>query len=348
MSLADLTDKEVLAAYESEGSFNRAAKLIGCARSTFTERYMRIKAAQADEPKKDYTAPELLESDLSADEIIARNKKSFERRMEAARSRDWMEFHVKIKGPFALVFVGDPHADDNGCNWPLLERDVAIIRETDAMYGIGLGDYTNNWSGRLQRIYANQETTRNEAWKLAEWFFGQKKPNGQSIWWLLLKGNHDLWSSSFGNGDPLDWMKRGSAALEDWQAKFQAVSGDVHVPIWAAHDFKGSSIWNPLHGPMRKGFLHGGADIYVCGDKHNWGIMELESQENPGRITWAIRARGYKYLDSHASRLGFGSQDNGASIAVIVDPDVEGPRRLRCIPDLEEAADFLKFKRRGL
>lgn len=346
MGIAELSDNHILEVMDRTGSQSRAATELGCARATLQMRLARIEGKEKAEEA--YKAPELVESDLPVEDIIARNKKAFERRQTAAASRQWMEFNVKVKGPFALVFVGDPHMDDNGCNWPLLERDVEIVRDTDAMFGIGLGDYTNNWSGRLQRIYANQETTRSEAWALAEWFFGQKKPNGQSAWWLLLKGNHDLWSSSFGNGDPLDWMQRGSAALEDWQAQFVAVAGKARVPVWAAHDFKGSSIWNPLHGPMRKGALNADADVYVCGDKHNWGLMELESQEQPGRIVWSVRARGYKFIDSHASRLGFGAQDHGASIAMVIDPDVEGPQRIRCVPCLEEARDYLAFKRRNL
>lgn len=668
MTIEHLSDAEILAIKEQAGSIRQAAKQLGCVRSTLSRRLLKIGAEGKARPA--YIPPTLEESELPAEDIIARNKRSFERRKRAEASRLWMEFKVKDKGPFALVFVGDPHMDDNGCNWSLLERDVAILRDTEAMYGIGLGDYTNNWSGRLQRIYADQQTTRSEAHKLAEWFFGQKKPNGQSAWWLLLKGNHDCldpetevftrrgwlryddllqtdevfgidtetdlgrwqpiteiikrqsngflnhlkitgvdvactdrhrvlhrhrpgggkpfseyryaspsdlsgrigipvsavldapgasidddeialagwfltdgwfeskrgyvrfgqskdhrpicdlldavgmayttdtrqrdprpikgvevksalpfttirvaakdrerfctivpakdklpdwawqmdgrqfrvllnslmagdgtwygdvrkggmlygterlldevqalchmhgfsaiktrdgrgdfrlnicqrrtremdvgdkvkrreydgpvwcltvplsnfmvrrngavyftgnsWSSSHGNGDVLDWMQRGSAALEDWQAQFVAVADKVRVPVWAAHDFKGSSIWNPLHGPMRKGALNSDADIYVCGDKHNWGLTELESQEQPGRIVWSIRARGYKFIDSHASRLGFGSQDHGASIAMIVDPDAEGPNRVRCIPCLEEARDYLAFKRRNL
>lgn len=345
MTIEHLSDAEILAVKEQAGSIRQAAKQLGCVRSTLSRRLLKIGAEGNAKPA--YIPPTLEESELPVEDIIARNKRSFERRRKAEASRQWMEFKVRARGPFMLVFMGDPHGDDNGCNWTMLERDIAIIRDTEATFGVNLGDYLNNWALRLQRLYAEQQTTRSEAWKLAEWLFGQKKPNGQSMWWLLLKGNHDLWSSSFGNGDPLDWMARGEAVLQDWQAQIVAVSGKCRIPIWAAHDFKGSSIWNPLHGPLRKGMLNAGASVYACGDKHNWACLEVESQEDPGRIFWAVRARGYKFIDSHASRLGFGSQDHGASIAMIVDPDAEGPNRVRCIPCLEEARDYLAFKRRN-
>ena len=293
-----------------------------------------------------YEAPDLLDPEMSAEDLIERLKKSFVRKHQAAMSREWMTFKMKSNGPYGLCFVGDPHVDDPGCNWPLLERDIDLIANTEGMYGVALGDYTNNWAGRLQRLYTKQETTVSQAWKLAEWFFGRKKPNGQSIWMLLIKGNHDAWS---GASDPLDWMSRGSAVLSDWQAKFSVEADNgAKISIHAAHDFAGSSIYNPLHGPMKMAKFDGRAKIYVCGDKHNWACMELEDMMVPGEVYWACRARGYKFLDDYAEKLGYSGQMYGASITLVVDPDKEGPSSYRCFPDLEEATEFLTWKRRGL
>jgi hypothetical protein len=304
-----------------------------------------VNESKVDKPSNfEYESPNILDPDVSAEELIKRLKKSFVRKHEAAMSREWMKFKIKQPGPYGLCFVGDPHVDDPGCNWPLLERDIKLITDTDALYGVALGDYTNNWAGRLQRLYTKQETTVSQAWRLAEWFFGQKKANGQSIWMLLIKGNHDAWS---GSSDPLDWMSRGSSVLSDWQAKFivEAHNG-YELNIHAAHDFAGSSIYNPLHGPMKKAKFDGRAKIYVCGDKHNWACMELEDMMVPGDVYWACRARGYKFLDDYAEKLGYSGQMYGASVTLIVDPDKEGPAAYRCFPDLEEAVEFLNWKRR--
>lgn len=295
----------------------------------------------------EWEAPDIPSKDIPVEQIIENRKVRYEARKEHFKVAQWMTFKMKVKGPFALAFMGDPHMDDNGCNWPLLERDIGLIRDTEAMYGVCLGDYTNNWvRGLAEKIYPGQETTREQGWELAKWFFDQKKANGQSIWWLLIKGNHDLWSQWYNGGDPLDWMQKGEAVLRDWQAQIQVeCPNGLKVPLHIAHDFKGSSIYNPVHGPMRKGIFNGQAAAYICGDKHNWACFEVEDADRTGRTYWAIRARGYKEFDPYAQRLGFGEQQYGATIVGIIDPSEKGVRQLRFIPDVEEAVDFLKYKR---
>jgi len=332
------------------GNKTRAAKSLGIAVNTFRS---RLEVAQKRQIKPsnalpDVEYPDIPGTNMETDELISHLKNRFDKRRKAEAARQWMPFKVNIKGPFGLAYFGDPHMDDNGCNIPLLERDLALVRDTEAMWGVGMGDYTNNWAGRLsQKIHPYQEVTRPHAWQLAEWFFDYKKPDGSSIWWLLIKGNHDQWSNSFGTGDPLDWMERGRAPLEEWQAKFRIVCPNGReVRVWAAHDFPGSSMYNPLHGPMRKARFSGAiAGLFVCGDKHHWALFETEHHETGVHI-WCARARGYKFIDDYAERLGHEPQQYGATIATVINPDAEGPTAMRCFPDLAEACDFLNFLRR--
>lgn len=286
-----------------------------------------------------FIPPEIPDDDVPVEDLIEQLSERFGKRAENAAARKWMRYTLKEPGPYLLAFVGDPHLDDNGCNWPLLRRDIEIMRRPHC-HGVMLGDVTNNWSGKLQRLYAHQDVTRDRAWKLAEWFW-KAVP-----WLMLIKGNHDIWSQSHGQGDPLDWMARGSAGLEDWQARFEVAAGDHVIRIWAAHDFKGSSLYNPLHGPMRaQRFSPGDADILAAGHQHHWEIFSGEDADKTNRPHWLVRARGYKYLDPHADRHQYASQQHGATIAAVVDPSREGPAAIQCYADLAEAAEILKFKR---
>jgi hypothetical protein len=294
----------------------------------------------SDAPQKPrFDPPQIPADDVPVEQLIEQLSERFERRAENAEAKRWMRFALRDDGPYLLAFVGDPHLDDNGCNWPLLRRDVALM-STPHVHGVMLGDVTNNWSGKLQRLYAHQDVTRDRAWKLAEWYF-RAVP-----WLMLLKGNHDIWSQSHGQGDPLDWMARGSAALEDWSAKFEVAAGEHVVRIWAAHDFKGTSIYNPLHGQMRAHrFSAGEADILAAGHQHHWEIFSGEDADKSHRPHWLIRARGYKYLDPHADRHQYASQQHGAVISVVVDPSRTGPAAIQCYADLAEAVEILSFKR---
>lgn len=325
-------------------NISRIAEEMNLSRSAVRNQLVQAEAWEATQKKAGgFESPELLSPDTPISEILAAKKRRFSRLRDAEESARWMKFKVRTDGPYGLAFFGDPHLDDDGCNIDLVEHHLSLVRETEALWGVGMGDYTNNWSGRLQRIYAEQSTTRTEAWALAEWFFGQ------GIWWLLIKGNHDLWSASHGNGDPLDWMQRGTAHLREWQARFIAESPNgVQVKVHASHNFKGHSQWNTLHAAGKAAKFQEEADLYIDADKHNWAVRQEEDQQRPGRVYWTARCRGYKYVDSYSEQLGYSPQEHGATVAMVVDPDGKGPNRIHCFADLDEGVDFLKFKRRAV
>lgn len=296
--------------------------------------------ARAEPLPPRFVPPVIPEADVPVDELIEKLTANFKRRAQHVAAKAWARFTLHEDGPYCLAIVGDPHLDDPGTDWETLRAHHALMRRPH-VHGICLGDITNNWAGKLQRLYAEQDVTRSQAWKLASWFF-------QSVPWLIIiKGNHDLWSSAYGQGDPLDWMSRGAALLEDWQAKFEVATPSGHaVKVWAAHDFKGTSIYNPIHGPMRaQKFSAGEADIYCAGHQHHWELFAGEDALKSQRPYWIARARGYKQLDEHADRHQFGSQRHGATIGVVVDPAREGPAALHCYADLEEAVEVMEWKR---
>lgn len=333
------TDKyqEAINFVERCGSILGASKALGIAYSTMHDRYSRAKEkGYTANGIKEFSVPELPPLELPIEEIIDQAARRFEQRHAGTKAREWFPVHINIGGPYALAFVGDPHMDDDGCNWPLLKRDLKIINDTPGMFGVGMGDYLNNWVGRLARLYGSQNSSQHTGWRMMDWFLHSVN------WTLLIRGNHDLFC---GNNDPLDWMFTGSAAMADWSAKVKFVNPDGHeVRLNAAHSFKGHSQWNPVHGPMKAAKFSGLADIYVQGHHHEWAMFQTEDSDR-GRSYWALKARGYKYIDQYADLHGFGSQTYGASVVAIIDPDCEGPAMVQCFGDLAEAARLLTLKR---
>lgn len=286
-----------------------------------------------------YTLPQMPSPDLPIDEIISRLSEDSKRRIEANAAREWARIQINVDGPYILLFWGDPHLDDDGCAFHVVQQHVAEAKANKYIINVGLGDYQNNWVGRLARLYANQETSARTAWRLVEWWIREVRPA------LLIKGNHDLWS---GAGDPLDWMVRQSESFtEDWLAKVEFVSPNgKSCRLWAAHDFKGTSMWNPLHSNQRKARESGArAHLYVAGHRHEWGCATHEDPDS-GHVYTLLRARGYKVLDSYAEQSGFGSQRYGHSIAVVVDPDaIEGDRFITPFINPIAASQYLRFLR---
>lgn len=295
------------------------------------------------EQTKPLVFPDFPSSSVPTDELIDRLAEDFERRYAAEKARKWYKVNVRDNGPIGVVWFGDPHLDDNYCNWPLLKQHVEIIRKTPGMFGANVGDSENNWAGRLAHLYAEQETSRATAKQLVQWFFGQAGID----WLVIIFGNHDLWNN---NTDILSRMERGGAPIANWQAQFKlAFPNGREAKIWAAHDFPGNSMWNPLHGPQKTARFTGDCHLYVCGHKHNWALFQSED-DHRSNTYWLARARGYKYVDHYAEKLGFGSQEHGASIVSVFDPDAEGPGFVQCFADVEPAADYLTWlrKRRGV
>lgn len=291
------------------------------------------------EPKQTYEIvhPLIPEADIPVEEIIKSMCKRFDKRKTNHEAKKWMEFKVDTDKPIAICWFGDPHLDDDGCNWPLLNEHIEICKNTPGMYGANIGDTHNNWIGRLLKEYANQETSRGTAFKLIEWFF---KSSGIQ-WLLIFLGNHDKW----GGEELLAEFVKNICHLIDWRAQIKLkFRNGRECLIDAAHDHSGHSQWNSLHGQQKASSMGGIAHLYIAGHRHNWALAQNEcSQTN--RIYWLARARGYKHIDSYAENLGFGSQKFGASIVTVIDPKASDVNMVRCFADVKEGAEFLTFLR---
>jgi len=320
------------------GSVNNAAKNSGIHRSTLRDQIYEAQRRRIKIPEPELEFPKLPSSEPTAEELIAQACKRFESHQQARDARRWMEIKIKSTKPVGVCFMGDPHVDNPGCNWPLLKRDIDILENTEGMYAVNIGDLTDNWVGRLIKLYADQEMSKKQAWKLAKYLIRDAK-----IKWLChILGNHDMWNDGpyliKANAHPI-------VPVEEWQSRFQLVfPNETRIRVHVAHDFPGSSIWNSMHGPQKASMLLEEADIYACGHKHNWAINESENSQRDF-VYWLIRARGYKSIDHYADQRGYGSQRYGSSIVAIIDPNATGPSKVRCIPDLQEAAEYLTWKR---
>jgi len=337
-------DAAVAALAQQLGSINKAAEHLGVSRRGAQGAVKRHAASIADLAAPEVPKAEPLpDDDLPIEEIIDMQARRFEKRHAHTAAKRWRVFDVPIKGPYALMFVGDPHVDDNGCNWPLLKSHCELARDTEGVYAVNIGDATNNWTGRLARLWAEQDTSASTARRMAEWLLSK---SGMP-WFMWLHGNHDLWDGPVG----ASWFEAKRphfVAMEDWQAKITLRSPNGHeLRVWAAHNFKGNSIWNNMHGLERAAQMQDWAHLYVAGHHHDTGLRQ---GENPHRnfCYWLARARGYKFIDHYADLHGFGSHQHGASVLAVIDPEADKPNAVQCFLDPFEGVEFLKYKRRGL
>lgn len=331
--------KQTLAAYEQAGSEAGAAKLLGISRTTYQSR-LRIARLRGftDPPKVEIAS--VPDDDISIDDLVAHRKKQFERKREHEEFTKLIPVKVKVVGPIGILHFGDPHVDDDGTDIALLESHAKLVRETEGLFAANVGDTTNNWVGRLARLYAEQSTSASQAWKLAEWFMGL------CPWLYVIGGNHDLWS---GSGDPMKWITRAQGAMyRPSECRIELkFPNDASVRVNARHDFAGSSIWNPAHGPMKALTMGVRDHIAVAGHKHESAYSVLKDPDS-GITMHAVKVASYKTYDRYAKERGFRDSTLSPCALTVIDPYLPPthPDLCKIFWDPLEGRDFLKWKRR--
>jgi len=245
---------------------------------------------------------------------------------------------VKLDGPIGILHVGDPHVDDDGTDIGALRRHTELVRQTRGLFAGNVGDTTNNWVGRLARLYADQSTGAKEAWALAEWLVGR------CDWLYLVAGNHDAWS---GAGDPLKWIARQQGALyheTNVRLGLNFPNGrEVRINI--RHDFAGHSMYNPAHGAMKAALMGVKDHVLVNGHKHVSGYGVIKDG-NSGLIAHCIQVASYKVHDRYARERGFRDQHISPCAVTIIDPDASEASLVQMFWEPEHASEYLTWLRK--
>jgi hypothetical protein len=150
-----------------------AARALGLPRETLRDqirREMRAAGAGYIAPVKPFSLPD---ADEPIDDLIDRSCERYERRQKRRDAEAWVPINVPDEPgkPFAVLLMGDTHMDDDDCAWPLLRKHVQMVRDSEGVYAAFVGDSLNSWIGRLSRLYANQQTTKHDSLRLADWYF---------------------------------------------------------------------------------------------------------------------------------------------------------------------------------
>lgn len=344
--------RKAWALVKKHGSALAAATAAGVNDTTLRRHYMaalalglpdvrtspRALAAMTGTATPVFEVAEVPVADQPIEELIAARKKAFARRQQSEDAKALIPVRVNVEGPYGILHMGDPHLDDDGCDWATLERHLSLIDKNEALFAANVGDLTNNWVGRLARLYANQSTTAADAVRLIEWFLGRVR------WLYIVGGNHDVWS---GAQDPVKWFARNAGALYQWHGvRLGLNSGDFQVRINARHDFAGTSQWNGAHAPAKAARLGFTKDhIYTCGHRHAAAHNTL-FWENGEHVAHAVRVGTYKVFDDFADAKGFPRENMPAAVTIVNPQALRPSGTVTVFWDVEEAAEYLRWLRR--
>lgn len=286
----------------------------------------------------DFTVEEPV-GEIDVEELRERRKQQFKRKRQAESESALIPVKVHMDGPVGVCLFGDPHVDDDGTDLAALERHVEVCNKTPGLFAGNLGDSSNNWVGRLARLYGEQSTSAAEAWALTFWLIDA------CTWLFLVAGNHDMWS---GAGDPIKWIARQNGALYRETAVRLALKfpNKREVRINIRHDFEGTSQWNPAHGPMKAAQWGVRDHVLACGHKHKSGYGVIKDPST-GLICHCVQVASFKLYDRFAREKGFRDQNISPSATVVIDPEATDENALvQLFWNVEVAAEYLTWLRK--
>ena len=335
---ADL--KRTAALYLSTGeNVSEVARTLDMSRNSVRNRLTR--AAEAG-----YLDPELLKrsndsTHRSFERAVAAQKDQFNRVEKAGTYRTPRTVDLPDDKPFVLIALGDPHLDNKGTDLNLWDRWIEPLGE-DNVRGVCLGDMTDNWLRFLGFLYANAESTEEDAWVLLQGYMEKIGPDLDA----LVGGNHDLWK----NEGALRYI------CEQFDVRYRAHGVTLayrtpmgrEITVGMRHRFAGHSQWNTVHAITKAAMMGWRANVLIGGDKHISGQNWVKDPVD-GKITHCHQLAAFKVCDDYAESMGFQDQHITPAVALVIDPRFEDddPRLIKTFHDAREAADYCEFLRSG-
>lgn len=218
--------------------------------------------------------------------------------------------------PFALALIGDTHFGNSGTDYRALLEDAQIISETSGMYVGFAGDATDNYViGKLIALQAHQSITLKQEWSLfIDWLELIKDK-------LLfaVAGNHDNWTQKLIGIDRLrEALADKDILYNDQELVFRLVADTVDLLVKVRHKWKGSSIYNPTHGPERdRLFGNHPFDIGIAAHTHTGTIFRQNVFDD--KVCTFVQLGAYKRLDKYGRELGFKPVFSSGCAAIVVD-----------------------------
>lgn len=264
-----------------------------------------------DLPGLDDVRLPVLPDEIDLEALIARRIAGYARKVEAKDARNLAPVRLDCDSRYVGVYIaGDPHVDDDGTDLDTLREHMTAARSMPGILRLCVGDVSNNWVGRLARLYAEQSTSAAEALALVKWFVHE------GAWHALSTGNHDTWSG------PQDPVSRECMATGTWcephGMRFRLVTPRGELRVNMRHQFAGNSQWNPVHAVSKFAQMGIRDDVLIAGHLHVSGYAPILDPDS-GRVCHCLQVASYKTHDRYAEERGFMPRAISPAAFLIVD-----------------------------
>jgi hypothetical protein len=287
---------------EEGRNFAEIARLHGVTRDVVKNQVHRYKEAPADEgvssPLPAVTFPDLKERAKPGwGKDFLRTISNVQSKMKALDTTQPVA-HAEVKSdlPIGLVFAGDFHLGGRGTDHELFLRDLEMWQALgDAVKLVGMGDYSEQFTGGLARVGLHQHvmTTDMQVETVMDLFVGELGKHFVTF----LKGNHDGWAGPELSNYVMRMAQRCEVPFLGLGGELYLTVGDVEYKLALWHRYPGASSLNRGNNQRRVRIDHNGADVVCLAHLHN-AYTELGTT---GDITHVgLRCGAYKTTDEHS------------------------------------------------
>jgi transposase-like protein len=335
----NLTDriKEIADTYRESGlNVSETARRLGVTRQTIQNyledahhhKYLK------DEEMRAPNAP-------SAEDYMAARDRKIAAYQAKKRKGDWRKpvMTTITPEPYRLKVFGDPHLDNDGCDFELFERHWLEMSATDRVYGVCIGDWFDNWVKVLSHLYQEHSTPPDDAWLCLEHLMEQR---GEALI-AACSGNHDDWSKGPGV-DPVDLLMKRHGVLYRKGAIRVAVNHEGCEPMfWSLrHKWRGKSMYSAAHWAASHQNVMWRDDLMVGGHTHQDDYRIVEGLD--GTRCTAVQVSAFKDIDSFADVHGFSGQKISPVWDLVIDPrrSRKDPERIKVFWESAAAQSYME------
>lgn len=250
-----------------------------------------------------------------------------------------MTIDIPDNKPVGICFWGDWHIGAHGCDYEQFDRDLDLIRDTDGLYFIGMGDYKDNQNALVHASGVNEQTaTQGMQDMLVKMFMEQVGHKALA----LVRGCHDDWDHRNANKDFISTLcaKDVADCVNLWHGGGITVKlQEQTYKIRARHKYKNESGLNTTNSQRNMLNDFGPCDVICIAHKHFPDMQMLSRMKQ--KVVY-FRSGTYKVYDEYGQKLAGYTGEHGVPMVVLY------PDRKQYVPfeNLQEGIVHLRAVRK--
>ena len=234
-----------------------------------------------------------------------------------------------------IVFTGDWHVGAHGVDYETLDRDLALIKDTENVFAIGMGDYKDNQNPRVHPsgVFENIASPSKQDELVHHLISGV----GKDKWIALIRGCHDDWDKKMSDKDFIQDLCDSVGCVNLWHGGCLKLNvGSQTYTIFARHKYKYDSSLNTTNSQRNLVNNFGAFDVVALAHKH---FPDLQVTHRMEQEVVYLRSGTYKHHDEFGQKIGGYKGIYGIPMAILFPNSHEK----LVVPDIELGVKILQI-----